>query len=99
MILINKRRTSTPLAKRPTYRARLARSADEVRAAQRLRSEVFNLELNEGLAESHFAELDADAFDEVCDHLIAEQVSTGEIVGAYRLHTGQGAATNIGYYS
>src|SRR5438128_9212676 len=99
MILIKKRRTSTPLAKRPTYLARLARSADEVRAAQRLRFEVFNLELNEGLAESHFTGLDADAFDEVCDHLIVEQVSTGEIVGTYRLQTGQRAATNIGYYS
>ena len=30
----------------------MARSADEVRAAQRLRFEVFNLELNEGLARS-----------------------------------------------
>ena len=58
MILINKRRTSTSLARRPTYLARMARSADEVRAAQRLRFEVFNLELNEGLAESHFTGLD-----------------------------------------
>ncbi len=62
MILINKRRTSTSLARRPTYLARMARSADEVRAAQRLRFEVFNLELNEGLAESHFTGLDADVF-------------------------------------
>ena len=99
MILINKRRTTTSLARRPTYLVRLARSADEVRAAQRLRFDVFNLELNEGLAESHFTGLDADAFDEVCDHLIVEQVSTGEIVGTYRLQTGQRAATNICYYS
>src|SRR5881398_345442 len=99
MILINKRRTTTSLARRPTYLVRLARSADEVRAAQRLRFDVFNLELNEGLAESHFSGLDADAFDEVCDHLIVEHVSTGEIVGTYRLQTGQRAATNIGYYS
>src|SRR5213596_2530769 len=99
MILINKRRTTTSLARRPTYLVRLARSADEVRAAQRLRFDVFNLELNEGLAESHFTGLDADAFDEVCDHLIVEKVSTGEIVGTYRLQTGQRAATNIGYYS
>ena len=99
MILINKRRTSTSLAKRPTYLARLARSGDEVRAAQRLRFEVFNLELNEGLAESHFAGLDVDPFDAVCDHLIVEHVPTGEIVGTYRLQTGERAAANIGYYS
>ena len=35
------------------YRMRLAQSADDVRRAQRLRFEVFNLELGEGLAASH----------------------------------------------
>ena len=99
MILINKRRTSTSLVNRPTYLARLARSADEVRAAQRLRFEVFNLELNEGLAESHFIGLDIDPFDVVCQHLVVEHVATGEIVGTYRLQTGECAAANIGYYS
>ena len=96
MILIDKRRT---IAKRPTYSLRLAREADEVRRAQRLRFEVFNLELNEGLTESHFAGLDVDPFDAVCDHLIVEQVQTGEVVGTYRLQTGERAAANIGYYS
>jgi putative hemolysin len=70
-----------------------------VRRAQRLRFEVFNLELNEGLAESHFTGLDADPFDAVCDHLLVEEVITGEIVGTYRLQTGTQAASNIGYYS
>jgi putative hemolysin len=59
MILIDTR-TSTLLAKRPTCLAQLAHGADKVRVAQRLRFEVFNLELNEGLAESHFTGLDAD---------------------------------------
>src|ERR1700750_645889 len=98
MILIDTR-TSTSLAKRPTYLARLAHGADEVRVAQRLRFEVFNLELNEGLAESHFTGLDADPFDPVCDHLVVEETTTREIVGTYRLQTGERAAANIGYYS
>jgi putative hemolysin len=85
-------------AKRPKYVARLTQSADEVRRAQRLRFEVFNLELNEGLAESHFTGLDVDSFDAVCDHLIVEDVANGEIVGTYRLQTGNAAAANIGYY-
>jgi putative hemolysin len=72
---------------------------DEVRRAQRLRFEVFNLELNEGLAESHFTGLDVDAFDAICDHLIIEEANSGEIVGTYRLQTGERAAANIGYYS
>ena len=78
---------------------RLAQSADDVRRAQRLRFEVFNLELNEGLAESHFNGLDVDPFDAVCEHLIVEHVATGEVVGTYRLQTGRCTAANIGYYS
>jgi len=79
--------------------ARLAQNAAEVRRAQRLRFEVFNLELGEGLAESHATGLDVDPFDDFCDHLIVEHVATGEIVGTYRLQTGQLAAANLGYYS
>jgi Acetyltransferase (GNAT) domain len=81
------------------YVARLARSADEVRRAQQLRFEVFNLELGEGLAESYATGLDVDPFDEFCDHLIVEELVTSEIVGTYRLQTGQLASANLGYYS
>lgn len=81
------------------YATRLARDAAEVRAAQALRFAVFNLELNEGLAESLASGLDADPFDAVCDHLLVEHVPTGEIVGTYRLQTGRTAAENLGYYS
>ena len=72
------------------YRMRLAQNADDVRKAQRLRFEVFNLELGEGLAASHALERDVDAFDDVCDHLIVEEIATGEVVGTYRLQTGRG---------
>jgi putative hemolysin len=77
---------------------RLAQSADEVRRAQQLRFEVFNLELGEGLAESYATGLDVDPFDEFCDHLIVQELPTSEIVGTYRLQTGQLAAANLGYY-
>jgi putative hemolysin len=94
-----KQSTETAKARRPKYVARLAQSAEEVRRAQRLRFEVFNLELNEGLVESHFTGLDVDPFDEFCDHLVVEELATGTIVGTYRLQTGQLAAANLGYYS
>jgi putative hemolysin len=80
------------------YVTRLARDAEDVRKAQALRFAVFNLELNEGLAESLATGLDADPFDEVCDHLLVEHVATREIVGTYRLQTGQAAALHRGYY-
>jgi len=87
------------LVSAPTqYATRLARNAEEVRAAQVLRFEVFNLELNEGLASSHATGLDADPFDAVCDHLLVEHVPTGHIVGTYRLQTGSNAEANLGYY-
>jgi putative hemolysin len=42
------------------YTLRLAASPQDLRAVQALRFEVFNLELQEGLAESHLTGLDAD---------------------------------------
>src|SRR5689334_13047575 len=82
-----------------TYSTRLARDVSEVRAAQALRFTVFNLELNEGLAESAATGLDADPFDEICDHLLVEHLPTREVVGTYRLQTGHTAAAHLGYYS
>ncbi len=85
--------------KAPAYRLRMATSAEDVRAAQHLRFEVFNVEMHEGLKESWKTELDADRFDESCDHLLVEQTSTGAVVGTYRLQTGAMAAGRHGYYS
>src|SRR6266508_4642515 len=98
MILIENKQMKIP-TQRPLYRVRLAQSVDDVRRAQRLRFEVFNLELGEGLAGSHAIGLDVDPFDAVCDHLIVEQVGTGKVVGTYRVQTGVVAAERIGYYS
>ena len=87
------------LVSAPTqYAVRLARSPEEIHAAQELRFQVFNLELNEGLAQSYVTGRDADPYDAVCDHLIVEHVPTHEIVGTYRLQTGARAAKNLGYY-
>lgn len=81
------------------YNLRLARDAAEVRAAQALRFAVFNVELNEGLPASFATGLDADPFDDVCDHLLVEELQSRTIVGTYRLQTGTKAAANRGYYS
>src|SRR6059058_2617072 len=84
---------------RANYRLRLATSKADLRAAQVLRFVVFNLELQEGLEQSYATCLDADAYDEVCDHLIVEDVRTNEVIGTYRLQTGPTAAAKLGYYS
>src|SRR5262252_9068660 len=85
--------------KEPSYRTRLAAGPEDLRAAQRLRFQVFNIELREGLQQSWDTQLDADRFDEACDHLLIEQTGTGEVVGTYRLQTGSSAAAHHGYYS
>ena len=81
------------------YAVRLARGAEDLRAAQALRFEVFNLELQEGLETSYATGLDADSFDEICDHLLVTEVKSGLVVGTYRLQTGTMAAKGRGYYS
>jgi putative hemolysin len=81
------------------YSVRLARSVADVLAAQTLRFEVFNLELDEGLVQAYDTGLDADAFDAVCEHLVVEDASSGAIVGTYRMQTGPSAAQALGYYS
>jgi len=80
------------------YSTRLARNRDEIRAAQALRFQVFNLELNEGLAQSWSLGRDEDPFDAVCDHLVVEHLPSNEIVGTYRVQTGGKAASASGYY-
>lgn len=80
------------------YATRLARDASEIRAAQVLRFQVFNVELGEGLAASLAIGRDEDRFDAVCDHLIVENLPTREIVGTYRLQTGRRARAHLGYY-
>jgi len=81
------------------YVARLAADAGDIRAAQKLRFKVFNVELHEGFDESYFTGFDEDPFDAHCDHLLIEHLPSQKIVGTYRLQTGMNAAKNLGFYS
>ena len=81
------------------YTVKLATSTREFRAALRLRYEVFNVELREGLQSSHSSGHDFDQFDAVVDHVIVSCAYTNRVVGTYRLQTGEMAARNLGYYS
>jgi len=62
-----------------------AENRAEVEAALKLRYEVFNLELGEGLATSDAKGMDADRFDEICDHLLVIDEDENKVVGTYRL--------------
>jgi putative hemolysin len=81
------------------YRVSLAQTMEDVIACQRLRYQVFNLELGEGLPGSRHCGLDRDSFDVVCDHLMVHEARTAKLAGTYRLQTGYRAKANLGYYS
>jgi putative hemolysin len=81
------------------YQLRLAESEADRISAYRLRFEVFNLELKEGLDTAYETGQDVDEFDAICEHLIVEDRRSGRVVGTYRLQTGATAAANAGYYS
>ncbi len=81
------------------YRLRLAETAHDREAACRLRFKVFNIELGEGLDSSYETGLDIDRFDTVCEHLLVEDKTTGQVVGTYRMQSGETALRRLGYYS
>lgn len=78
---------------------RQAMTLTELDAAMRLRFEVFNLELREGLQSSYERGYDTDAYDAYCDHLIVKDLELDEVVGTYRLLRQAQAERNIGFYS
>ncbi|OKK22308.1 hypothetical protein AMK16_03890 [Streptomyces sp. CB00455] len=90
--------TGTAPAPAPRYAVRLARDEDEVRAAQRLRHEVFAGELGARL-DGPEPSLDADPFDAYCDHLLVVDEETGQVVGTYRLLPPERAAVAGRLYS
>ena len=81
------------------YMVSLARTREELDAALKLRFEVFNLELGEGLDASFRTGRDRDEFDDTCDHLIATDQTNGKIIGTYRLRTIEMAKSSNGFYS
>ncbi|MFD9422870.1 MULTISPECIES: GNAT family N-acetyltransferase [unclassified Streptomyces] len=68
----------------PAYRVSLAVDEDDVRAAQRLRHQVFAGELGARL-DGPEPGLDSDAFDAYCDHLLVRESATGDVIATYRL--------------
>lgn len=83
----------------PDFEVKIATAAGEIEEAQRLRFEVFNLELNRGLESSYARGLDVDEFDPYCEHLIVRDLKGGAVVGTYRLLRGSQARRHIGFYS
>jgi len=70
----------------PQFTVKLARTPEELRAAQALRYEVFVRELGGGGAlVDHAAGLEIDRFDPYFDHLLLRDETRDRVVGVYRL--------------
>jgi putative hemolysin len=76
----------------------LAKSAFEVREAQRLRYRVFAEECGAQLINAP-SDIDEDEFDSLCDHLIVRNTDSDEVVGAYRILTSWKAKEAGQFYS
>jgi len=63
-----------------------ARHLDEVRAAQRLRHEVFAGEMGARLA-TPIPGHDIDLFDDFCEHLLVRDAASRQVIGTYRVLT------------
>lgn len=84
----------TVLLARGRYRARLAETAADLRAAQALRYLVF---VERGGARPRTGGLDADTFDDRCQHVLIEKVAEGALVGCFRLLATTGAGISDSY--
>jgi len=90
----------------PRYSLLLCTDADSIEAAQRLRHDVFTsepgftvpTETTVGSGRSSGG-LDADPFDQYCDHLLVRDDDTGELVGCYRMLPPPGAIAAGGLYT
>jgi putative hemolysin len=81
------------------YVLQFARQPEDLDRITKLRFEVFNLEIGEGLDSSYERCRDIDAFDACCHHLMVSRADTAEVVGTYRLQTHAMAGSGRGYYS
>lgn len=71
---------------RTRLRVGWARHGDEVRAAQRLRFDVFAGEFGASL-HTPVPYHDVDRYDEFCEHLLVRDQETGKVLGTYRALT------------
>lgn len=96
-VLIAPDRTDTRRLAGPRYSLLLTTDPTLIEAAQKLRYEVFSTE--PGFALCNDTALDADRFDEHCDHILVRDDDSGSLVGCYRMLPPPGAIAAGGLYT
>lgn len=82
-----------------SYLVRFARTPEDLDRVLALRYRIFNLELGEGLDESHHSGRDEDELDARMHHLMIVTRQAGEVVGTYRMQTAEMADRRGGFYA
>ncbi len=83
---------------KPHYVVELARTAEDILEAQRLRYRVFAEEMGARLS-PRTPGVDSDLYDAFCEHLIVRDETADRIVGTYRILTPEAAARVGNFYS
>ncbi len=81
------------------YSVKIAQSRGEIEEALKLRFDVFNIELGEGLETSYQNQMDEDEFDAQCHHLIVVENESNQVIGTYRMQDNSMAESGIGFYT
>lgn len=82
-----------PAVVKGRLQARMAASAQDLQAAQRLRHQMFT-----GPQSADSGALDADDFDPKCQHVLVEDTQSGAVLACFRfLHLDSGAGIGISY--
>ncbi|MCB1931650.1 MAG: GNAT family N-acetyltransferase [Candidatus Accumulibacter sp.] len=87
---------TAPAKSNAGFRVTLARGTHEVRATQRLRYHVFGTEI-EARPQGRIPGHDCDLYDPYCQHLVAREAASEELVGSLRILS-PGAAERVGSY-
>lgn len=96
-VLISPDQSDTSSSTEPRYTVLLTTEPEQIEAAQRLRQQVFSTE--PGFAVDPAGHVDADRFDEYCDHLLVREDHTGQLVGGYRMLPPPAAIAAGGLYT
>ena len=81
------------------FEVKIAQSQEEIKKAQRLRYEIFRLEMGAGALSTVDEPVDKDIHDKYCEHLIVIDKTVDKVVGTYRFLLGSRVEKKIGFYS
>lgn len=81
------------------YKVGIANNEKEVDEVHKLRFDIFNTELDEGIKENEKIKRDIDKYDKYCKHLIVTTKDTNEIIATYRMHPSWEMNKDLGFYT